>query len=99
MTLDLQKLAMSDYIRDTPFSTFSEQCSQYANQLRIIQQQAQKDKSSNSQPGQNTLSATGNNTGRGRTATPKPKEEHPGKLSDEKLEQYKKEGRCFNCSE
>jgi hypothetical protein len=30
-TLDLQKLAMSNYIRDTPFSTFSKQCSQYAN--------------------------------------------------------------------
>jgi hypothetical protein len=45
-----------------------------------------------------SVTGTGNNTSQGQVVTPKPKEEYLGKLSDEKFEQYKKEGRCFNCS-
>jgi hypothetical protein len=45
-----------------------------------------------------STTGTGNNTSQGQAVTPKPKEEHLGKLSDEKFEQYKKEGRCFNYS-
>jgi hypothetical protein len=45
-----------------------------------------------------STTGTGNNTSQGQAATLKPKEEHLGKLSDEKFEQYKKEGRYFNCN-
>jgi hypothetical protein len=109
LTTELQKLVMSEFIKNNSFNEFSEHCSQMSNHLEVIQRRTQRNRTFNPRTNQNTPDTTSSNTSRPRASTPRsatPRSKDEGSstlggrsLTPQEVERYMREGRCFNCGE
>lgn len=111
LTTKLQELTIPESIKPNgSFQEFSEYCAQTSNRLEAIQHRNQRNRTFNPRTNPTTTSSASSpaimtpRSETPRTSTPKPKEDNnkasgSKHLTQQELEQYRKEGRCFNCSE
>ena len=88
LTTELQKLTMTEKIKDGSFNDFSSACSQTANSLEIINHRAQKNRSFTSNRDSRLKDATSSSL----PSTPIKKEE-----SNDNQSQLMRQGKCFTC--
>lgn len=92
LTTELQKLCISDSIKEGDFQEFSSAVSQTANRLDVINHRAQKNRSFPSSSNRDTTK----NQGRG-DGTVKPERSPSSSSATINRTQLMKEGKCFHC--